>query len=265
MAFPGLALRLLRVLALATLCLAPQLLLTPATHAKDILVFAAASLKNALDDAIANYPRRAENKIAVSYAASSTLAKQVENGAPADIFISADLDWMDYLQKRNLIKTQSRLNLLGNRLVLVAPADSKVAVKIVPGFPLAQILGDNRLAMADPAAVPAGKYGKAALEKLGVWSSVSAKVAPAEDVRAALLLVSRREAPLGIVYATDAVSDRDVKTVAVFPADTVPPITYPAALLAGSSDPAAAAFLDFLESDAARPFFEKQGFSFRPE
>jgi len=253
------------MIAAVILCLAPQLLLAPAAGAKDILVFAAASLRNALDDAAAGYPRKAESKIAISYAASSALAKQIENGAPAAIFISADLDWMDYLQKRNLIKTESRFNLLGNRLVLVAPVDSTVAVEITPGFPLAKILGDDRLAMGDPGAVPAGKYGKAALEKLGVWSSVSDKVAPAEDVRAALLLVSRHEAPLGIVYASDAVSDPGVKRVAVFPADSHPPVTYPAALLAGSGDPAAAAFLTFLESDAARPFFEKQGFSFRPE
>jgi len=258
--------RLLRATLFLVFCLPSLLLLlTPPAEAKDILVFAAASLRNALDDAVAHYPPPAGGKITVSYAASSTLAKQVENGAPADIFISADLDWMDYLQKRNLIKTASRLNLLGNRLVLVAPKDSAIKVEITRGFPLAKLLGDGRLAMGDPSAVPAGKYGKAALEKLGVWSSVSAKVAPAEDVRAALLLVSRGEAPLGIVYASDAVSDPGVKQVAVFPADSHPPVIYPAALLASSSDPAAAAFLTFLESDAARPYFEKQGFSFRPE
>lgn len=226
MAFPGIrhlrgTARLLSTIAIVILCVVPQLLFARTADAKDILVFAAASLRNALDDAVAGYPGRGQSKIAVSYAASSTLAKQIENGAPADIFISADLDWMDYLQKRNLIKTESRLNLLGNRLVLVAPADSTITVAIAPGFPLAQILGDDRLAMGDPGAVPAGKYGKAALEKLGVWSSVSAKVAPAEDVRAALLLVSRREAPLGIVYASDAVSDPGVKRVAVFPATRI--------------------------------------------
>jgi molybdate transport system substrate-binding protein len=171
---------------------------------------------------------------------------------------------MSYLQQRNLIKPETRLVLLGNRLVLIAPADSTVKTDIGPGFPLAQLLGDGRLAMADPASVPAGKYGKAALEKLGVWQQVAAKVAPAEDVRAALFLVSRREAPLGIVYATDAAADKGVRIVATFPEDTHPPILYPAAVVAGSNDPAAAAFFEFLKSDRARPFFERQGFTFRP-
>ncbi|HVM81557.1 MAG TPA: molybdate ABC transporter substrate-binding protein [Stellaceae bacterium] len=241
-----------------------QLVLAPAAGAKDILIFAAASLKNALDDAIAAYQREGGTKAVASYAASPTLAKQIENGAPADLFISADLDWMSYLQQRNLIKPETRLVLLGNRLVLIAPADSTVKTDIGPGFPLAQLLGDGRLAMADPASVPAGKYGKAALEKLGVWQQVAAKVAPAEDVRAALFLVSRREAPLGIVYATDAAVDKGVRIVATFPEDTHPPILYPAAVVAGSNDPAAAAFFEFLKSDRARPFFERQGFTFRP-
>jgi len=241
-----------------------QLALAPAAGAKDVLVFAAASLKNALDDAIAAYQREGGTKAVASYAASSTLAKQIENGAPADLFISADLDWMSYLQQRNLIKPETRLILVGNRLVLIAPADSTLKIDIRPGFPLAELLGDGRLAMADPAAVPAGKYGKAALEKLGVWQQVAAKVAPAEDVRAALFLVSRREAPLGIVYATDAAIDKGVRIVASFPEDTHPPIVYPAAEIAGSDNPDATAFLAFLKSDRARPFFERQGFTFRP-
>jgi molybdate transport system substrate-binding protein len=183
----------------------------------DPVVFAAASLKNALD-AIADDWRRETGKHAtISYAASSTLAKQIENGAPADLFISADRDWMDYLAQRKLIDAKSRVDLLGNRLVLIAPKDNKTDLVIRPGFDLAAALGDSRLAMADPAAVPAGLYGKAALETLGVWSSVAKRVAAAENVRAALLLVARGEAPLGIVYQTDAAAEPGVRVVATFP------------------------------------------------
>jgi molybdate transport system substrate-binding protein len=253
-----------RRLFLLTLVLAAQLALVSAATAKDVVVFAAASLKNALDDASAAYAKEKGVKALISYAASSTLARQVESGAPADLFISADLDWMDYLQKRNLINTDTRVTLLGNQLVLIAPASSTAKIEIKPGFALADILGNERLAMADPGAVPAGKYGKAALQKLGVWDSVSSKVAPAEDVRSALLLVSRGETPLGIVYATDAAADKGVRIVAAFPEDTHPPIVYPAAILAGSDNPAAVAFLDYLKSDSARPFFERQGFTFKP-
>ena len=252
-----------RLLLLALFFVA-QLGIAPAARAKDVVVFAAASLKNALDDASAAYEKEKGVRALISYAASSTLAKQVESGAPADIFISADLDWMDYLQKRNLIKSATRVTLLGNKLVLIAPADSMTKIEIGPGFALADVLGNERLAMADPAAVPAGKYGKAALERLGVWASVSSKVAPAEDVRSALLLVSRGETPLGIVYATDAAADKGVRIVAAFPEETHPPIVYPAAVLAGSGNPDAAAFLDYLKSDQARPFFERQGFTVRP-
>src|SRR5271166_4633998 len=171
---------------------------------RDVVIFAAASLKNALDDIQTQYERDTGKYVKISYAASSTLAKQIEAAAPADIFISADLDWMDYLAKRNLIKLETRANLLGNRLVLIAPVDSIAKLSIAPNFPLAQALGNGRLAIADPNGVPAGRYGKAALETLGVWSSVADKLAPAENVRATLALVSRGEAPLGIVYQTDA-------------------------------------------------------------
>ena len=249
---------------LIALLLLAQVAAVSAASAKDVVIFAAASLKNALDEASAAYEKDTGVKALISYAASSTLAKQIEACAPADIFISADLDWMDYLQKRNLIKPETRLTLLGNKLVLIAPADSTATAEIGPGFPLAALLGNERLAMADPTAVPAGKYGKAALEKLGVWASVASQVAPAEDVRAALLLVSRRETPLGIVYATDAAADKGVRITATFPDDSHPPIVYPAAELAGSANPAATALLDFLKSDRARAFFEKQGFTFRP-
>jgi molybdate transport system substrate-binding protein len=231
--------------------------------AAEMLVFAAASLKNALDDASVAYQRESGDKIAISYAASSALARQLESGAPADIFISADLDWMDYAQQKNLIKPETRKNLLGNRLVLVAPTASAVAVAIKPGFPLATLLGNGRLAIADPDSVPAGKYAKAALETLGVWASVEDKLARAENVRAALFFVSRREAPLGIVYRTDAAADKGVKVVATFPDDSHPPILYPIALTAASHE-GAAKFLTFLESSAARPFFEQQGFTVLP-
>jgi molybdate transport system substrate-binding protein len=232
-----------------------------AAQSHDIVVFAAASLKNALDDIKAKYEKETGKRVMVSYAASSTLAKQIEAAGPADIFISADLDWMSYLAERKLIKPDTRVNLLGNGIVLVAPADSKASVAIGPNFPLAAALGNGRLAMADPKTVPAGKYGKAALEKLGVWSAVADRVAPAENVRAALLLVSRGEAPLGIVYKTDAAVDPGVKVVATFPADTHPPIIYPMALTAGSTNPDAAGFAAYLRSPAATPLFEKQGFA----
>jgi molybdate transport system substrate-binding protein len=232
-----------------------------AANAQDVLVFAAASLTNALDQAVRLFEQRGGTGTKISYAASSTLAKQIEAGAPADVFISADLDWMDYLEQRHLIKPATRENLLGNRLVLIAPADSNLKIEIKPGMNLAGLIGGGRLAMADPGTVPAGKYGKAALEKLGVWSSVNGKVAPAENVRAALLFVSRREAPLGIVYATDAAADQRVKVVGVFPEDTHPPIIYPAALTADSKNPKAPQLLEFLGSSAARPVFEKEGFT----
>jgi molybdate transport system substrate-binding protein len=226
-----------------------------------LVVFAAASLKDALDEVNAAYKREKGREIAVSYAASSTLAKQIEAAAPADIFISADLDWMDYLAKTNLIKPETRTNLLGNKLVLIAPADSTVKLDIGPSFPLAPALGNGRLAIADPSAVPAGKYGKAALEALGVWSSVADKLAPAENVRATLLLVSRGEAPLGIVYQTDAAADKGVKVLGTFPADTHPPIIYPIAAVAASTNPGNVGYIAFLKSPAAAAVFERQGFT----
>ena len=232
-----------------------------AAHAADIVVFAAASLKNALDDAARAFTKQGGAPVKISYAASSQLAKQIESGAPADIFISADLDWMNYVQKRNLIQPATRKILLGNELVMVAPKGSGVKIDIKPGFDLLAQLKGGRLAMADPDSVPAGKYGKAALEKLGVWQSVAGRVAGAENVRAALLYVDRQETPLGIVYATDAASDPNVEIAGVFPADTHPPIIYPIALTATSKNPDAAKFLAFLEGPQAKPFFVKQGFT----
>ena len=232
-----------------------------AAYAQDVVVFAAASLTNALDEAAKLFERQGGAHAKISYAASSTLAKQIESGAPADLFISADLDWMNYLEQRHLIRPATRRNLLGNRLVLIAPADSDVHIEIKPGFDLAALLKGGRLAMADADSVPAGKYGKAALEKLGVWNSARSAVAPAENVRAALLFVARRETPLGIVYATDAAADPSVKIVGVFPEDTHPPIVYPAALTADSKNPSAGRLLDFLASPAVKPIFEKEGFT----
>jgi molybdate transport system substrate-binding protein len=242
--------------------LAPIAPMAPArAQGKDTLVFAAASLKNALDEIAAQWQRETGKKVAISYAASNNLIKQIEQGAPADIFFSADTDWMDYGQQKNLIKPETRTNLLGNRIVLVAPKDSTVSLNVAPGFDLAAALKGGRLAMGSVDAVPAGKYGKAALEKLGAWEGVKDKIAQAESVRAALLFVARGEAPLGIVYQTDAASEPTVKIVGTFPDDSHPPIIYPVAATKDSTNPDALAFLNFIKSPAARPAFEKQGFT----
>jgi len=227
--------------------------------ADTVTVFAAASLKDALDENVRAYQAKSGDRIVVSYAASSALAKQIESGAPADLFISADRDWMDYLEQRRLIKTDTRRSLLRNRLVLIALADSKVFVNIAPGFPLAMLLANGRLAIANPDAVPAGKYAKASLEALGVWIDVQSKVAAAENVRAALVLVSRGEAPFGIVYKTDAAADSKVRVVGVFPENTHPPIIYPIAVTAAGK-PAAGIFLKWLDEPDAKAIFEKHGF-----
>src|SRR5262245_17246748 len=227
----------------------------------DVVVFADASLKNALEEANSLFLFENGSGVKVSYGASSVLAKQIENGAPADVFISADNDWMDHLAERKLIKPDTREKYLGNKLVLVAPADSKVSLTIGPSFPLEQALGSGRLAIADPAVVPAGKYGKAALEKLGVWGSVAGKLAPAQDVGAALVMVSRGEAPLGIVYQTDAAADKNVKVIATFPESAHPPIVYPMAILAGSTNGVTPVYVQYLLSPKAEPFFEKRGFT----
>ncbi len=240
-----------------------------AAHAQDakqpVDVFAAASLKNALDAIAKDWTKETGVEVKASYAASSALAKQLEQAAPADLFISADVPWMDYVAQKNLIVPDSRLDLLGNSLVLVAgPGWSKGEVELKQGVDLAGMLGDGRLAMGEPSSVPAGKYGKAALEKLGVWDAVQPKVAGAESVRAALALVSRGEAPLGIVYKTDAAADPNVKIVGTFPADSHPAIIYPAAKLAASASPNADAFLKHLSSSSARKAFEAQGFTVLP-
>jgi molybdate transport system substrate-binding protein len=228
---------------------------------KPVIVFAAASLKGALDEAAAVWTAKSGVEVKTSYAASPALAKQIEEGAPADLFISADLDWMDYVDKKNLMKAGTRGNLLGNSIVLVASKDwTKGAIKIEPNFPLATLLGDGRLAMAGVVSVPAGKYGKAALEKLGVWNSVANKLAESENVRAALVLVARGEAPLGIVYRTDAAAEPSVKIIGTFPEDSHPPIVYPVAALASSKNTKAEDFLRYLAGPEARAVFEKNGF-----
>jgi molybdate transport system substrate-binding protein len=252
-----------RLLLAALIALALPTAAKAQSGAQDLLVFAAASLKNALDEVNAGWTQMG---VKVSYAASSALARQIESGAPADLFLSADLDWMDYLDQKTQLKPSTRSILLGNRIVLIAPVESKASVKIAPGFDLAGLLGrDGRLAMADTNAVPAGKYGKAALEALNVWPNVSGRIAQAENVRAALLLVARGEAPAGIVYATDAAADaKNVRVLDTFPTNTHPPILYPVAQLAGSKHPQAAAWLAGLRGPAAKAVFEKHGFTVIP-
>jgi molybdate transport system substrate-binding protein len=250
------------VLGLAAIAALGFSLLPSLTRADDKgpVVFAAASLKDALDAADVGFAKESGKQPVPSYAASSALAKQIEQGAPADIFISADEDWMNYLAERKLIKPDTRFDLLGNTLVLIAPKDSKIETKIAEGFPLATLLGEGHLAMANTESVPAGKYGKAALLKLGVWDSVKDKVAQADNVRAALKLVSTGEAPLGIVYSTDAKSDPNVKLVDIFPEGTHPPIIYPIAIVASSTNADAPALLAYLKSSAAQSLFKDQGF-----
>ena len=228
---------------------------------KSITVFAAASMKNALDDVNAAYTKATGVKVVASYAASSALAKQIESGAPAQLYISADIPWMDYVEKKDLIRKETRSDLLGNRIVLIAPKDKAKAVDIKPGFELAKLLGNGRLSVANVESVPAGRYAKASLEKLRVFDSVKDKLAQAENVRAALLLVSRGEAPLGIVYKTDAASEPGVKIVDTFPTDSHPPIVYPAAVIAASGNAGAEAYLKFLRTPQAIAAFEKQGFA----
>jgi len=228
---------------------------------KRLTVFAAASMKNALDDISAAYTAKSGIKIVASYAASSALAKQIEQGAPADIFASADTDWMDYTIGKKTINEPSRVNLLGNSLVLIAKDSRLDKVAIGPAFDLSKLVGDGKIATGDVKSVPAGKYAKAALEKLGAWQAAEPKFAMTENVRAALALVALGEAPLGIVYSTDAKVEPGVKIVGIFPADSHPAIIYPVAATA-TAKPEAAGYLAFLRSSAARTIFEKYGFSF---
>ena len=242
----------------AALAGAPQ----PLIAQEQITVFAAASLKNALDDANAAFTKATGLKVVASYEASSALAKQIEQGAPADVFISADMRWMDYANEHKLIKPDTRVNLLGNKLVLIAPKDSKLDhVTIGDGFDIARLAGDGRIAVADVKAVPAGLYAKAALEKLGAWAAAEPKLAQAENVRATLAFVARGETPVGIVYETDAKIEPKVKIIGAFPDESYPPVTY---LVAATTNgkAAAARYLSFLATPAAKAIFGRYGFSF---
>jgi molybdenum ABC transporter, periplasmic molybdate-binding protein len=249
---------------LCLIALAMALTATPAvaqTRAP-LTVFAAASLKESLDEAAAAYQRSSGTSVQVSYAASSALARQVEQGAPADVFFSADLEWMDYLQQRQLVDPAQRRNLLGNTLVLVAPASSTIKVDLRKRGALAAALGaQGRLAVGQTSSVPAGKYARAALQALGQWDGVQARLAESESVRSALMLVARGETPLGIVYGSDAKAEPKVRVVAVFPADSHAPIVYPVAALRASTHPAAADFVRWLGTPPAQAIFQRRGFS----
>jgi len=225
------------------------------------VVLAAASLQEALTDAAAAWEAKGHPRPVIAFAASSALARQIEAGAPADLFISADEAWMDHVARRGLLRPKSRAAFLSNRLVLIAPRSSTARLTIGRGFPLARALGTGRLAMADPDSVPAGKYGKAALASLGVWAQVESRLARAENVRAALVLVERGEAPFGIVYATDARASAKVRVVGTFAVGSHPPITYPLALLRRSTNPEAVRFRTFLLSREGRAIFARRGFA----
>jgi molybdate transport system substrate-binding protein len=253
---PGAAMRFVLTIVLAVL------LAAPVAAQEKITVFAAASLRNALDEADGAFTQQSGVAVNASYAASSALAKQIEQGAPADVFISADTQWMDWLSQRKLIAAETRTDLLGNELVLVAPKDSKIGhVDIASGFDLAKLAGSGRIAVADVRAVPAGLYAKAALEKLGAWQAVQDRLAQAENVRATLAFVARGETPFGIVYATDARVEPSVKIVGTFPAGSHPPIVYPVATVAGHESAGVTRYLQFLESGAAKAIFQRYGFS----
>jgi molybdate transport system substrate-binding protein len=255
----------LRLLLLCPTMAAAMLLCgTSFAQQRTITVFAAASLKNAFDDINAAFAKAAGVRVVTSYAASPALMKQIEQGAPADVFASADLDWMEYGVRQKLVQADTRVNLLGNRLVLIAPRNSSLpGVAIAPGLDLAGLAGTGRIVTGDVRSVPAGKYAKAALEKLGAWQSVEKKLAMAENVRAALTLVARGEAPLGIVYETDAKVEPNVKVLGTFAPDLHPAIVYPAALTSHAKREAAQ-YLAFLRSGAAKAIFESYGFTFLP-
>ncbi len=262
---------LLQALALALLlaaCDRPAATGAPSADAappdtRPLVVFAAASLKESMDAAANAYRQRTGQDVQVSYAASSALARQIEQQAPADVFVSADSDWMDWLQERDLIDRASRTDLLGNELVLVAPADSAAQpLALAAGTDLRPLLGrDGRIALALTGSVPAGKYAKAAFESLGVWDALQPRVAEAENVRAALLLVARGEAPLGVVYASDAKAEPRVKVLATFPHDAHPAIVYPVARVLASEHPGALDFVQWLQSPEASEIFRARGFT----
>ncbi len=229
--------------------------------AEEVVVFAAASMKNALDAVAADFQAATGNTVTISYAGSNALAKQIIEGAPADIFVSAATNWMDEVEKAGVIVDGTRKDLFGNTLVLIAHGKDAAPVEIGPGFDLKGLLGDGKLAMALVDSVPAGQYGKASLESLGVWAAVEPSVAQADNVRAALAFVSIGEAPYGIVYATDAAADDNVTVIGTFPEDSHPAIVYPGALLTAAGDAADRAFYEALSSDAADAKFAAEGFA----
>lgn len=233
----------------------------PATETGQVTIFAAASTTNAINDIAALFKKQGGIDVVSSFASSSTLAKQIEQGAPASIFISADEDWMNYLAKKNLISPASRCDLVGNSLVLIAPASGKIVKIDDVKSQIMAALGAERLATGDPDHVPAGKYAKAAMTKLGIWQDVEPRLARAGDVRGALALVERGEVPLGIVYSTDAAVGKNVKIVGAFPPDSYPPVVYPAALIKANVSPDADKFFQFLKGAEAKAIFEKYGFS----
>ncbi len=254
---------LLRLFAALSLLFTVTAAPRPAAAADTLTVFAAASLRNALDEVDAAFSKASGVKVTASYAASSALAKQIAQGAPADVFLSANIKWMDYLDQQKLIKAGSRVNLLGNALVLIAPQNSKLSqVTIGKGFDIAKLAGDGRIAVADTKAVPAGLYAKAALTSLGAWAAAEPKLAQAENVRATLAYVARGETPLGIVYSTDAKIEPKVKIVGVFPAGSHPAITYPVGVTKDAKGDAAMRYIAFLRTLQAKAIFEKYGFSF---
>lgn len=269
-----------RFLTNALFRIGAALCLCSAGHAADLTIFAAASLNEALNENVKTFSAHSGHRVRVSYAASSALAKQIERGAPADLFISADTEWMDYAAQRDLLAPGTRRNLVGNTLVLIAPAPSpspapspapaaasgasSVQLKIAPHFALVQALQGRRLALANSDVVPAGKYARAALTSLGVWHEVEKSLTRSENVRAALALVARGEAPLGIVYVTDAKAEPRVRVVDTFAATLHPPVLYPAAVVKGRLDPAVQALLDFLGSAPARAVWLRHGFSAPP-
>jgi len=249
---------MLRLLLLISLLLAP-----PALAQDKLVIFAAASLTEMLSEAGVAYANAGHQAPVFSFAASSALARQIENGAPAGVFIAADEEWMDYLGTRKLIAPESRISLLGNTLVLVTPKGQPLGVTIAPNFDLASALKGRKLALADPTGVPAGRYGRAALEFLGAWTAAEHLVVRADNVRAALTFVERKEAAAGIVYATDAVLSDKVEIAGTFPADSHPPISYPLAIIARNDGAQARAFRDFLLSDVAKSIYRKYGFAVR--
>ena len=249
-------LRLWLIFATALAC-TPSLAEEP--KKPELLVFAAASLTNVLGELAPAWESASGVRVKLSFAASSVLARQIEAGGNADVFVSADQEWMDYLQARNLIAQSSRANLVANRLVLIAPADSRIELEIKRGFDLAGALAGGRLSTGDPDTVPVGRYARSALMSLGVWDQVANRLVRADNVRSAMTFVARGETPLGIVYATDAQIDQKVRVVATFPDNSHSPITYPAAATA-KAGPDAAAFVVFLHSSEAAPLWKKYGF-----